>query len=630
MSVPTSVGFIALGLGLMALVWPSASQPREAHGARVPLWVPVALCFVVLMVDIGTPRGVAAGVVYVPLIFCSLWFARPQTAFLFATVATLLTVVGYFVKAESDVPTWMGIANRIITVVVLWFTAALVFLRRRTEQALDESERRDAEARREAEQKAALLASIVESSDDAILAKRLDGTILSWNRGAERIFGYAAEAIVGRPISLLIPEELRADEDYIVGQLKKGESVDHFETTRIHKDGHRVAVSLTVSPICDAEGRVIGASKIARDITERRMAEERFRLVVESAPNSIIVADREGRIVLVNRKTEEMFGYPREELAGQTIDLLIPERFRAAHPGFIAAFFRNPQNRAMGADRELFGMRKDGSEVPLEIGLSPVETMEGTLTLASIVDISLRKQSEDALREKTEELGRSNRDLEQFAYVASHDLQEPLRAVSGCVQLLQQRYQAQLDARADEFIAHAVDGTSRMQALIEDLLSYSRVSRVANPLRPADCGVALDVALRNLSTAVSETGIEVSRDQLPSVMGMPGHLAMLFQNLIGNAIKFRSKERPGKVHVGATRSGDDWLISVEDNGIGIEPQYFERIFTIFQRLHTRKEYPGTGIGLALCKRIVEHHGGRIQVESEPGKGSRFSFNLRAA
>ncbi|HVZ82439.1 MAG TPA: PAS domain S-box protein, partial [Terracidiphilus sp.] len=510
MSVFTSAGFLALGLGLMAVVWQPGGKSQESHPTRIPLWLPALLCFLVLMLDIGTPNGIAAGIAYVPLIFCSLWFSRPHTAFVFAIAATLLTMLAFFAKVSSVVPVWMVIMNRVLTACALWFTATLVYLRRRTEQALRESELRDATARKEAQEKTTLLVSIVESSDDAILAKKLDGTILSWNRGAERIFGYKAEEIVGQKVTRLIPDEMHADEEYILGQLKLGRSIDHFETVRLHKDGRRLNISLTISPIHDQDGKVIGASKIARDITERKLAEERFHLVVEAAPSSMVMADRTGKILLVNRKTEEMFGYRRNEILDQSIECLIPERFRAAHPGDVASFFSDPQSRAMGAGRDLFGRRKDGTEIPLEIGLNPIETPQGILTLASILDISLRKKAEEELRRKTEDLMRSNQDLEQFAYVASHDLQEPLRAVAGCVQLLQQRYKGQMDARADEFIAHAVDGTSRMQALIEDLLSYSRVSRAENPLKPVDIGFALDIALRNLSTAIQESGMEIT------------------------------------------------------------------------------------------------------------------------
>jgi PAS domain S-box-containing protein len=364
------------------------------------------------------------------------------------------------------------------------------------------------------------------------------------------------------------------------------------------------------------------------EIAERKRAEERFYATLELAPTGMVMVDRTGRITLVNTLTETLFGYHRDELLGQSVEILLPKRYCATHPGLRDGFFHNPSVRRMGEGRELYGLRKDGSEFPVEIGLNPIETSEGTFVLSAIADITERKRAEKKLRARTEELARSNQDLEQFAYIASHDLQEPLRGVAGPLQLLQRRYQGQLDARAHEFIGHAVDGVTRMQALIDDLLIYSRVGKQEETRRPTACGQALDHALENLTTAIQETGAQVSRGVLPTIPAIPGLLSLLFQNLVGNALKFRRKDNPVHIHVGAEPRGNAWLLWVKDNGIGIEPQYFGRIFLIFQRLHTRHDYPGTGIGLALCRRIVEHHGGRIWVESDPGKGTTFFFTLR--
>jgi PAS domain S-box-containing protein len=359
------------------------------------------------------------------------------------------------------------------------------------------------------------------------------------------------------------------------------------------------------------------------------LPQELFQQVVEAAPNAMVMVDREGRIVLVNSQTEKLFAYAREQLLGKSIETLVPERFRGGHHGYRAAYYDELQPRPMGSGRDLYGRRKDGSEFPVEIGLNPMRTSEEVFVLAAIVDITQRKQAEHELMKKTEELARSNHDLEQFAYVASHDLQEPLRAVAGPLQLLQRRYQGQLDARADEFIAHAVDGAARMQKLIDDLLAYSRVGRAGTALELTECGAALDQALKSLSVVLQESGAKVNRGELPTVLAIPTQLTLLFQNLVGNALKFRYEDRPVEIDIGAQRQGDDWVISVKDNGIGIDPQYFERIFLIFQRLHSRAEYPGTGLGLALCKRIVEQHGGRIWVESTPGSGTTFFFTLNA-
>jgi signal transduction histidine kinase len=252
-----------------------------------------------------------------------------------------------------------------------------------------------------------------------------------------------------------------------------------------------------------------------------------------------------------------------------------------------------------------------------------VETMNAELRR----EVAERAAAEQALREKTDALGRSNAELEQFAYVASHDLQEPLRMVSSYMQLFEKRYAGQVDPQTQKYINYAVEGAKRMQALIGGLLEFSRVGRVDEPFEPVDTGAALDQALVSLRSAIEETHAVVTRGQLPTVTGNAGRLAQVFQNLVGNAIKFRRPDGAPSIHVTAIPRRTEWLFAVKDDGIGIEPQYAERIFVIFQRLHTRAEYPGTGIGLSVCKKVIERHGGRIWVESEPGTGATFHFTL---
>jgi light-regulated signal transduction histidine kinase (bacteriophytochrome) len=243
-----------------------------------------------------------------------------------------------------------------------------------------------------------------------------------------------------------------------------------------------------------------------------------------------------------------------------------------------------------------------------------------------IMDVTDRKKVEEEHQRLAAELTRSNTDLEQFAYVASHDLQEPLRAVAGCVQVLQRRYKGKLDARADELIGHTVEGVTRMQTLINDLLTYSRIATRGDEFTDTDLGGVVGQALAHLQSSVKESGAVVTQDCLPTLEADRGQMTQLFQNLIGNALKYRGDATPA-VHIGAQRREGEWVFSVRDNGIGIKTEFFDRIFILFQRLHTRAQYTGTGIGLAICKKIVERHNGRIWVESEAGKGSTFFFTI---
>jgi len=258
---------------------------------------------------------------------------------------------------------------------------------------------------------------------------------------------------------------------------------------------------------------------------------------------------------------------------------------------------------------------------------TPLRNSDGSVDkLVILRDISERKHGEEELMQLSDELRRSNADLQQFAYAASHDLQEPLRVIAGFIKRLEKRYRDKLDEKAHEFIDYAVEGVGRMQMLIRDLLAYSQVETKGKRFEPTNCGEVVEQALFSLQSAVEESGAEVTYDILPSVMADNSQMSRLFQNLIGNAIKFRGKDMP-RIHIAAEHTGNEWVFSVRDNGIGIDPEYFDRIFVIFQRLHSREEYDGTGIGLAICKKIVEHHGGKIWVESEPGRGSTFYFSV---
>ena len=379
------------------------------------------------------------------------------------------------------------------------------------------------------------------------------------------------------------------------------------------------------------------ARELQEEVEQRKKAESKFRNFLERVPDSIIVVNDDGIIQLVNAKTESLFGYDREEMIGHKVERLLPERYGKVHPFRRFRTYNTAQSTEIAEGFELFALRKDGQEFPVELSLSPMETEEGPMLTASIRDVSEKKQLEKVIREtnitlerkvkqRTEELVRKNKELEQFAYVASHDMQEPLRTTASFVDLLRKQYKGRLDDNADKYLDYIVQSSDRMKVLIRDLLEYSRLGREKEK-RQVDCNSIIEQVRADLNRVIRDSQAQVIAGRLPLLDGFPTELKLLFQNLVTNSIKFR---RPGVapiVEINAERSNGAWQFSVSDNGIGIEPQYQEKIFVIFQRLHNRTDYEGSGIGLAHCKKIVELHGGQIWVESVPGAGSTFYFTI---
>jgi PAS domain S-box-containing protein len=479
---------------------------------------------------------------------------------------------------------------------------------------------------------------LLEAAPDAMVVVNEEGKIVLLNLQAEKQFGYHRDALLGQQVETIIPrgfaERLIADGTRTADEALTQQIGAGIELEGRRQDASTFPIEIMLSPLDGPNGLLVTAA--IRDISRRNEAErhlfqmeERYRGLLEAAPDAMVVVNQAGHIVLLNLQAEKQFGYPRDELLGQLVGNIIPAGFAER---LVADALRSDEDavaQQIGMGIELIGQRKDGSSFPLELMLSPLGSAEGVLVTAAIRDISARKKAELELLQKVEQLNRSNEELAQFAYLASHDLQEPLRMVASYTQLLSRRYKGKLDADADEFIAFAVDGATRMQGLIQDLLAFSRAGSTELGLREISSSDALGLALRNLDGAIRDGSASVTHDALPMVMADETQLVQLFQNLVGNAIKYQGSSVP-RVHITATEVAvGQCQFSVRDNGLGIDPQYFERIFGMFQRLHNRDAFSGTGIGLAICKKIVERHGGRISVESEPGRGSTFLFTLPA-
>ncbi len=626
----------------------------------------------------------------------------------------------------------------------------------------------DITERKQAEEISLRLAAIVDSSDDVIISKSLDGVVTSWNAAAEHTFGYRAEEMIGQSIRRLLPEDRQDEEDLILARLRQGERVDHFETVRRTKDGRLLDMSITISPLRDVHGAIIGASKIARDITARKQAEEALaqrtaalqqsqeaeraqreylQVTLASIGDAVIVTTPHGEVTFLNPVAEAVTGWTTAEAAGKPLSEIFHiqnEETRQAVENPVAKVLHT--GGIVGLANHTILIRKDGGVCPIDDSAAPIRNEQGRLLGIVLVfrDISARRQAEHALQESEarfrslanavpamvwtaapdgtityaseqwlrycgmtpeqnaghwptlvlhpedqdrclarwtqalergadyeievrnrrydgeyrwfltravpardaagritawygtttdihdrkrleETLAQQAAELQQFAYIVSHDLSEPLRAMSNYARLLARRYQGQLDATADEYIAFVTDAAQRMHAMLTALLDYTRVGGQDPTLAPVDCEALLAHVCGDLQLAIKESNAALTHDPLPTVPGDATRLGQVLQNLIGNALKFRG-DAPPHIHVSAVKEQGCWRFSVRDNGIGIDAQHVGKLFQVFQRAHG-KEYPGTGIGLAICKKIVEQHGGCIWVESQPGEGSTFYFTV---
>jgi PAS domain S-box-containing protein len=509
--------------------------------------------------------------------------------------------------------------------------------------------------------------SLIEASLDPLVTINSDGTISDVNDATVRITGVSREALIGTDFSRYFTEPAKAKAGY--EQVFRDGSVTDYELRIQHKDGRVTPVLYNATVFKDEHGSVAGVFAAARDITERKKAEEAARQagaynrsLIEASLDPLVTINPNGTISDVNAATVNVTGFSRAELIGTDFSKYFTE------PGRAKAGYEKVFRDGSVTDYGLEIRHTDGRVTPVLYNATVYRDEDGKITgvFAAARDITERKRAEDALlrayreldnrvkertielqeanallekeiadrkatadelRKKSEELARSNLELQQFAYIASHDLQEPLRAISGFTELLDKRYKGQMDDRADKYINFIIDGTKQMNQIIFDLLEYSRVQTKAHEFGLIDMNSSLKQALRNLQASIKEKDAIITTDPLPKLSADGIQITQLFQNLIGNALKFQKPENTPEIHVSAREQGDNWVFSVTDNGIGIDPQYTERIFKIFQRLHAKGEYEGTGIGLAICRRIVERHRGEITVRSEPGVGSTFSFTL---
>ncbi|MCB9851267.1 MAG: PAS domain S-box protein [Phycisphaerales bacterium] len=499
-------------------------------------------------------------------------------------------------------------------------------IRARTEEL-----RREIDVRRKTEsalekqiQKEQNFIAVVQSSADAIIAITLDGAITAWNPAAERMYGYTMEEAIGRNINFIVPPDRLGEVEHLLAEIAAGQRVDQFETVRRRKSGQLVDVSINVSPINSPNGEITGVSKIAHDISAQKHAIENFKLVVEASPSGVCVVDEHGKIVLVNEAIEELFGYRRAELLNQPVEMLVPSLLRTDHVKQRQAYTAAPKARAMGGGRELRGVRKDGSEISLEIGLNPIRSATGVRILCSIVDVTERLKAHRQLTEYASRLERSNADLEQFAYVVSHDIKAPLRGIASVADWLAHDFGRVVDDDGRENIALMLERTARLDKLIGGILDYSRAGQRAIQRVRVDVEELVGDIIKSVEPP-ERVKIRVD-GPMPELLYDETQMRQVLQNLIVNAINHVDASC-GEVTVSCTTDEFGAHFSVADNGVGIAEQHFERIFVLFQTLKPKDECKSAGAGLAIVKRIVERNGGTVTVNSEPGNGATFTFSV---
>jgi PAS domain S-box-containing protein len=488
-----------------------------------------------------------------------------------------------------------------------------------------------------AEAAAAQLAAIVESSDDAIIGKDLNGVVTSWNAGSERLFGYTADEMVGHPITRLIPSGRQQEETEILGRIRRGKSVTHFDTERVCKDGKMVSISVTVSPIKDSTGKIIGASKVARDITEQKRAEEArlaseacYRMLFDYAPDGIVIVDSKGYYLNANASICRMLGYTRDEIIGLNATDIVA----AAEIPRIGEALDVIRSKA-DYQREWQLRRKDGAVFAVDTIAAAMP--DGNL-LAMIRDITERKQAQAQIQqlnseleqrviERTAQLEAANKELEAFSYSVSHDLRAPLRAVDGFSQAVLEDYGPQLPEECRQDLQTIRNGAQKMGQLIDDLLTFSRLSRLPLSKSAVDTGKLVRSVLGELNYKQKGRQIDVRIAELPPCQAGPALLKQVWVNLLSNAVKYTGKREAAVIEIGCAREKGQNVYFVRDNGTGFDMKYAHKLFGVFQRLHRAEDYEGTGVGLAIVQRVVHRHGGRIWAESAVNNGATFYFTL---
>ncbi len=493
--------------------------------------------------------------------------------------------------------------------------------------------------RKETGQSLSRLVAIVEFSDDAIIGKTLDGIITSWNKGAERIFLYSADEMIGKEMRALSPPERMDEETEILRKVSRGENIDHFETVRVRKDGTRIYVSTTVSPIKDSAGAIIGASNITRDITGRKQAEEdlrkaenRYKSTLDSMMEGSQIIGFDFRYLYLNDIAAVQGRMKKESLLGRTMMEVYPGIENTEMFAHLAACMKNRTPHHMENEFAF----PDGTSNWFKLSMEPVP--EGVFILSA--DITKEKQLaeeikqhrdhlEELVRERTTQLETANKELEAFSYSVSHDLRAPLRHIDGFADLLNKHARESLDEQSRRYLAIISESAKHMGVLIDELLVFSRMGRVEMRTVKLALEPLVKEIIAEMGNDIQGRAVEWEIDPLPEIQGDPSMLRLVLQNLIGNAVKYTRQRDKAVIHIGSKKENKEIVFFIQDNGVGFDMQYVDKLFGVFQRLHRSEDFEGTGVGLANVRRIIERHGGRTWAVGEIDKGATFYFSLPA-